>query len=294
MPRRTGRGSLPCALRFPELVAARAWCASDRRRSAASARDDRTGARTPGPAAVAAMGQCLSWALGLLLPSLWEAEVAISATALLIAALVLFLLTSDQHAAKPTAAGSRSSSPASSSSSRPSAAAAARHRDAGRCGRSGARGKAASEISCAPGAGGYVIKVTACCRASATWTWLSTARQKHPSHWQLDLISVPFADCICNAPVVLNVFVCGLSAGAALCQVPDRRQLGRQLRSLRRHLLRRAEALQVRGSLHLLHLGVIIVAEVVSREWLPAVPWCPARETLCGERSSTSWSINSL
>jgi len=107
------------------------------------------------------MGQCLSWALGLLLPSLWEAEVAISATALLIAALVLFLLTSDQHAAKPTAAGGRSSSPASSSSSRPSAAAAARHRDAGRCGRSGARGKAASEISCAPGAGGYVVKVTA-------------------------------------------------------------------------------------------------------------------------------------
>ncbi|KAG2659646.1 hypothetical protein PVAP13_1KG374100 [Panicum virgatum] len=105
------------------------------------------------------MGQCLSWALGLLLPSLWEAEVAISATALLIAALVLFLLTSDQHAAKPTAGGGRSSSPASSSSSRPSAAAAARHRDAGRCGRSGARGKAASEISCAPGAGGYVVKL---------------------------------------------------------------------------------------------------------------------------------------
>ena len=59
-------------------------------------------ARSPFPSAasrsdppVPAMGQCLSWALGLLLPSLWEAEVAISATALLIAALILFLLTSD-------------------------------------------------------------------------------------------------------------------------------------------------------------------------------------------------------
>ncbi|RLM80957.1 C2 and GRAM domain-containing protein [Panicum miliaceum] len=101
------------------------------------------------------MGQCLSWALGLLLPSLWEAEVAISATALLIAALVLFLLTSDQHTAKPTAAGG--SSLAASSSSRPSAAAGCRC-EAGR-GRSGARGEAVSEISCAPGAGGYVIKL---------------------------------------------------------------------------------------------------------------------------------------
>ncbi|RLN07870.1 C2 and GRAM domain-containing protein [Panicum miliaceum] len=99
------------------------------------------------------MGQCLSWALGLLLPSLWEAEVAISATALLIAALVLFLLTSDQHAAKPTVVvggGGGSSSSAASSSSRPSSASR---------GRSGARGKAVSEISCAPGAGGYVIKL---------------------------------------------------------------------------------------------------------------------------------------
>ncbi|PVH66615.1 hypothetical protein PAHAL_1G299000 [Panicum hallii] len=103
------------------------------------------------------MGQCLSWALGLLLPSLWEAEVAVSATALLIAALVLFLLTSDQHTAKPTAAGGGGSSLAASSSSRPSAAAACRC-DAGR-GRSGARGEAVSEISCAPGAGGYVIKL---------------------------------------------------------------------------------------------------------------------------------------
>ncbi|XP_034600273.1 BAG-associated GRAM protein 1 isoform X2 [Setaria viridis] len=100
------------------------------------------------------MGQCLSWALGLLLPSLWEAEVAISATALLVAALVLFLLTTDQHA-KPTAAGGggSNSSPASSSHS-----SATCHRDAGR-GRSGARGRAVSEITCAPGAGGYVIKL---------------------------------------------------------------------------------------------------------------------------------------
>jgi len=100
------------------------------------------------------MGQCLSWALGLLLPSLWEAEVAISATALLIAALILFLLTSDQHAAKSTAA---SGNTPAASSARSSATAAA----AGR-GRTRARGEAASEITCAQGGGGggYVIKVT--------------------------------------------------------------------------------------------------------------------------------------
>ncbi|CAL5057238.1 unnamed protein product [Urochloa decumbens] len=101
------------------------------------------------------MGQCVSWALGLLLPSVWEAEVAISATALLIAALILFLLTSDHHANKPTpAAAGSNSSPASSS------AAATRNRDAAGRGRSGgARGRAVSEITCAPGACSYVIKL---------------------------------------------------------------------------------------------------------------------------------------
>ncbi|CAO2046506.1 unnamed protein product [Urochloa humidicola] len=100
------------------------------------------------------MGQCLSWALSLLLPSLWEAEVAISATALLIAALILFLLTSDQHHAKPTpsAAPGSSSSPPSSS-----AAATTRHRDAGRGRARGSR--PVSEITCAPGACSYVIKL---------------------------------------------------------------------------------------------------------------------------------------
>jgi hypothetical protein len=151
------------------------------------------------PVRVAAMGQCLSWALGLLLPSLWEAEVAVSATALLIAALVLFLLTSDQHTAKPTAAGGGGSSLAASSSSRPSAAAACRC-DAGR-GRSGARGEAVSEISCAPGAGGYVIKVTAA-------TSLSTAQQRHPS---AALIDVPIA----FAPARLLFLTCS-SVGCQL------------------------------------------------------------------------------
>jgi hypothetical protein len=101
------------------------------------------------------MGQCLSWALGLLVPSLWEAEVAISATALLIAALVLFLLTTtSDHHAKPTAA-TGSNSPASYPSPH-SSAAATRHRDAAGRGRS----RAVSEITCAPGSGGYIIKVT--------------------------------------------------------------------------------------------------------------------------------------
>ncbi|OEL34707.1 BAG-associated GRAM protein 1 [Dichanthelium oligosanthes] len=104
------------------------------------------------------MGQCLSWALGLLLPSLWEAEVAISATALLIAAFVLFLLTSDQQHAKQPAANGGGEPPASSSS-HSSAATAACHRDAGLGRRSGARGRAVSEITCAPGACGYVIKL---------------------------------------------------------------------------------------------------------------------------------------
>ncbi|KAF8693719.1 hypothetical protein HU200_039136 [Digitaria exilis] len=101
------------------------------------------------------MGQCMSWALGLLVPSLWEAEVAISATALLIAALILFLLTSDQRAAtKPTAASAGDDSSASSSPH--SSATRHHHRDAGR---SGARGRAVSEITCAPGAGCYIIKL---------------------------------------------------------------------------------------------------------------------------------------
>lgn len=110
---------------------------------------------------VVAMGQCLSWAVGFLVPSLWEAEVAISATALLIAALILFLLTSDQRASKPTtAAAGDHDSPVSSTPHSSTAAATRRHReDAGR-GRRGARGKAASEITCAPGAGCYIIKVT--------------------------------------------------------------------------------------------------------------------------------------
>ncbi|CAD6250390.1 unnamed protein product [Miscanthus lutarioriparius] len=99
------------------------------------------------------MGQCLSWALGLLLPSLWEAEVAISATALLIAALILFLLTSDQHA--KSTAPSCNTPPSSSARSSATAAAAGRGR------RTRARGEAASEITCAQGGGGagYVIKL---------------------------------------------------------------------------------------------------------------------------------------
>ena len=98
------------------------------------------------------MGECLSWVLGLLLPSLWEAEVAVSAAALLVAVLVLFLL-SDQHS-KPTAATSSDSSASSPHSS----TTASCHGDAGR-GRSCARGKAIADISCARGAGGYAIKV---------------------------------------------------------------------------------------------------------------------------------------
>nr|CAB3447174.1 unnamed protein product [Digitaria exilis] len=100
------------------------------------------------------MGQCLSWALGLLVPSLWEAKVAISATALLIAALILFLLTSDQRAASKPTATAGEDSPASSS---PHSSAALHHRDAGRSG--GARGKRVSEITCAPGSGCYIIKL---------------------------------------------------------------------------------------------------------------------------------------
>ncbi|KAJ1279896.1 hypothetical protein BS78_04G190300 [Paspalum vaginatum] len=100
------------------------------------------------------MGQCVSWALGLLLPSLWEAEVAISATALLIAALVLFLLTSEQQRATKPAAGAGTTSPASRSS-----AAAACHRDAGRR-RNGKAAAAAPEIvSCGQDGGRYVVKL---------------------------------------------------------------------------------------------------------------------------------------
>ncbi|XP_062219581.1 BAG-associated GRAM protein 1-like [Phragmites australis] len=98
------------------------------------------------------MGECLSWVLGLLLPSLWEAEVAVSAAALLVAVLVLFLL-SDQHS-KPAAAASSDSSASSPHSS----TIASCHGDAGR-GRSCARGKAVADISCARGAGGYAIKL---------------------------------------------------------------------------------------------------------------------------------------
>ncbi|WVZ74681.1 hypothetical protein U9M48_022840 [Paspalum notatum var. saurae] len=102
------------------------------------------------------MGQCVSWALGILLPSLWEAEVAISATALLIAALVLVLLTSEQQrATKPAAAAGTSSSPASRSS-----AAAACYRDAGRRRNGAAAAAAAAEIvSCAQDGGRYVVKL---------------------------------------------------------------------------------------------------------------------------------------
>lgn len=100
------------------------------------------------------MGPCLPWALGLLLPSLWEAKVAFSATALLIAALILFLLTTDQHAKSTATGGNRPASSAHSS------ATAAYHRVAGR-GRTRARAEAASDdITCAQGGGGYVVKVT--------------------------------------------------------------------------------------------------------------------------------------
>ncbi|TVT99119.1 hypothetical protein EJB05_20903, partial [Eragrostis curvula] len=97
------------------------------------------------------MGECLSWALGRLLPSLWEAEVAFSAAALLLAALVLYLL-SDHHAAAPKAAGGRNSSASTPSS------AAATWRRGGSC----ARGNAAADdeiVPCSPITGGHVIKL---------------------------------------------------------------------------------------------------------------------------------------
>ena len=39
-----------------------------------------------------------------------------------------------------------------------------------------------------------------------------------------------------------------LTGGAGVCQVPDRRQPERDLRALRRHLPRRAEAIQLHGA----------------------------------------------
>jgi len=50
--------------------------------------------------------------------------------------------------------------------------------------------------------------------------------------------------CFLRVQFVCIIDLC-FSAGAALGQVPDRRQLGRQLRSFRRYLLRRPEAFQV-------------------------------------------------
>ncbi|GJM85482.1 hypothetical protein PR202_ga01934 [Eleusine coracana subsp. coracana] len=98
------------------------------------------------------MGECLSWAVGRILPSLWEAEVAFSAAALLAAALFLFLLS--DHPSKATTGSGRSSG---SSASAPSSAAATFIR-----GRSWARwnNAAADEIvPCPPITGGHVIKL---------------------------------------------------------------------------------------------------------------------------------------
>jgi hypothetical protein len=102
------------------------------------------------------MGECLSWAVGRLLPSLWEAEVVFSAAALLAGALFLFLLF-DHHAAPSKAKSSSSSSSSASTGSAPSSLAATRRR-----GWSGyARGKAAADeiVPCSPITGGQLIKV---------------------------------------------------------------------------------------------------------------------------------------
>ncbi|GJN21539.1 hypothetical protein PR202_gb09024 [Eleusine coracana subsp. coracana] len=98
------------------------------------------------------MGECLSWAVGRILPSLWEAEVAFSAAALLAAALFLFLLS--DHPSKATTGSGRSSA---SSASAPSSAAATFIR-----GRSWTRwnNAAADEIvPCPPITGGHVIRL---------------------------------------------------------------------------------------------------------------------------------------
>ncbi|KAL6634009.1 hypothetical protein ACP70R_026680 [Stipagrostis hirtigluma subsp. patula] len=91
-------------------------------------------------------GECFLWVPRLLLPSLWEAQVAVSVAALLVGVLVLVLLSTDQRN-KP--ADSPASSPASS-------AATNRRRDVGR-----GRSKAAADgSSCSWGAGGsHVIKL---------------------------------------------------------------------------------------------------------------------------------------
>ncbi|XP_062221084.1 BAG-associated GRAM protein 1-like isoform X2 [Phragmites australis] len=102
------------------------------------------------------MGECASCVMGLLLPSLWEAAVAVSAAALLVAALFLFLLP-DQHYSAPSATVATNSSASSSHSS----ATETCHRDAGR-GRSCARGEAravAADSSCSRAAGSHVIKL---------------------------------------------------------------------------------------------------------------------------------------
>ncbi|KAL6899620.1 hypothetical protein ACP4OV_006278 [Aristida adscensionis] len=104
------------------------------------------------------MGECLAWVPRLLLPSLWEAEVAVSVAALLVGALLLLLLSSStgqRATASAGAAGASGSSPAASSS------AATNDRRRGRSG--GARWKAAADGSCSwggAGAGGtHVIKL---------------------------------------------------------------------------------------------------------------------------------------
>jgi hypothetical protein len=104
------------------------------------------------------MGECLSWAVGRLLPSLWEAEVVFSAAALLAGALFLFLLF--DHNAAPSKAKSSSSS--ASTGSAPSSLTATRRRgDAGRGWSGYARGKAAADeiVPCSPITGGQFIKV---------------------------------------------------------------------------------------------------------------------------------------
>lgn len=80
--------------------------------------------------------QYCSWLLGFLLPSLWEAEVAVSATALL-AATVALLLILDQSASN----GTTTTTPTTSSP--PPSTARIHHRD-GRRRRSSARGKKAA------------------------------------------------------------------------------------------------------------------------------------------------------
>lgn len=79
------------------------------------------------------MGEYCSWVMGFLLPSLWEAEVAVSAAALLVAAVLLLFLDQTTSNTTHSSASSSSASPATTSY---------HHRDGGR-GRSCAKGKKA-------------------------------------------------------------------------------------------------------------------------------------------------------